>query len=158
VEADPFEESLFFAAIASSGARVLLIGRRALVALGLPVLTADYDLWTFPADVEKLNTAVKPLDLVPNRTPDEARSRGRYVLENGEHVDVLLSLTIAGSVPSLSLADAWTRRTSVAVSGVDVHLPALEDLLTMKRAAGRQKDTLDVALLESYRARRGDHS
>ncbi len=80
------------------------------------------------------------------------------MLENGEHVDVLLSLNIAGSLPSLSLADAWARRTSVAVSGVDVHLPALEDLLTMKRAAGRQKDTLDVALLESYRARRGGQS
>ena len=93
MEADPFEESLFFAAIASSGARVLLMGRRALVALGLPVLTADYGLWTFPADIEKLDAAVRPLELIPKRTPEEARSPGRYVLENGEHVDVLMRST-----------------------------------------------------------------
>ena len=35
----------FFGAIDKSGARALLIGRRALIALGMPVLTADYDLW-----------------------------------------------------------------------------------------------------------------
>jgi hypothetical protein len=42
---------------------------------------------------------------------------------------------------------------AVSVKGQAVHLPALDDLLSMKRAAGRQKDALDVALLESYRAR-----
>ncbi len=35
-----FDEVAFFKAIAESGARALLIGRRALVLLGLPVLTA----------------------------------------------------------------------------------------------------------------------
>jgi hypothetical protein len=36
-----FDETEFFRAIQDSGARALLIGRRALVALGIPVLTAD---------------------------------------------------------------------------------------------------------------------
>jgi hypothetical protein len=45
VHANEFEEADFFRALSRSGARVLLIGRRALIALGLPVLTADYDLW-----------------------------------------------------------------------------------------------------------------
>ena len=40
-----FDEISFFSAIEASGARALLIGRRALVVLGLPVLTADYDFW-----------------------------------------------------------------------------------------------------------------
>ncbi|MEE8148427.1 MAG: hypothetical protein V3T24_12535, partial [Longimicrobiales bacterium] len=40
-----FDESEFFRAIQDSRARALLIGRRALVALGIPVLTADYDFW-----------------------------------------------------------------------------------------------------------------
>jgi hypothetical protein len=35
----------FFRELHRSGARALLIGRRALVLLGLPVLTADYDFW-----------------------------------------------------------------------------------------------------------------
>jgi hypothetical protein len=45
VEPSPLDELAFFRAIAESGARALLIGRRALVVLGLPVLTADYDYW-----------------------------------------------------------------------------------------------------------------
>ena len=36
------------------------------------------------------------MELWPTRTPDEARSRGRYVLENDERVDVL----VARSVPT----------------------------------------------------------
>jgi hypothetical protein len=43
MEGTEFDEIEFFRRIGESGARALLIGRRALVALGLPVLTADYD-------------------------------------------------------------------------------------------------------------------
>ena len=41
----------------------------------------------------------RPFDLVPNRTPDEARAVGRYVLENDERVDLLVARrvsTVAG--------------------------------------------------------------
>ena len=47
-----FEEGPFFSAIAASGARAFLIGRRALIALGLPLLTWDYDFWIHGDDVE----------------------------------------------------------------------------------------------------------
>ena len=40
-----FDEIAMFRAIAESGARALLIGRQALIALGMPVMTADYDFW-----------------------------------------------------------------------------------------------------------------
>lgn len=59
--------------------------------LGLPVATHDYDLWIHIDDIELLNAAVAPLDHFPTCGPAEARSRGRYVLEDGEHVDVLLT-------------------------------------------------------------------
>ena len=41
MQGSEFDEAEFFRGIAASGARALLIGRRALVALGIPVLTAD---------------------------------------------------------------------------------------------------------------------
>ncbi len=44
MQGSEFDEDEFFKAIAECGARALLIGRRALVAYGLPVPTADYDL------------------------------------------------------------------------------------------------------------------
>jgi hypothetical protein len=86
-----FDELGFFAAIDASGVRALLIGRRALVVLGLPVLTADYDFWVHSEDVDRFNTAAAPFDLVPTHSPQEARLRGRYVLENDERGDVLIA-------------------------------------------------------------------
>ena len=45
MEATDLDERAFFGAIDASGARALLIDRKALIALGMPVLTADYDFW-----------------------------------------------------------------------------------------------------------------
>jgi len=52
-----FDETLFFRAIQDAGVRALLIGRRALVLLGLPVLTADYDFWIAIDDIAAFNEA-----------------------------------------------------------------------------------------------------
>jgi hypothetical protein len=53
-----FDEAVFFRAIHESGSRALLIGRRALVLLGLPVLTPDYDFWIAIDDIDAVNAAV----------------------------------------------------------------------------------------------------
>ena len=76
------DEGAFFRAIADSGARAVLIGRRALIALGIPVLTADYDFWVHVDDIEAFNAAIEPFGMSPSHAPAEARKRGRYVLEN----------------------------------------------------------------------------
>lgn len=76
VKGSEFDEALFFRAISESGLRALLIGRRALIALGIPVMTADYDFWI--------------------RTPLEARRSGRYRLQNDELVDVLVARSVPG--------------------------------------------------------------
>ena len=95
MRASAFDELLFFRAISECGARALLIGRRALVLLGLPVLTADYDFWLHPEDVGRFNAACARFDLVPTRSPEDARRPGRYTLENDEHVDVLVARSVS---------------------------------------------------------------
>ena len=148
-----FDESRFFAAIAASGARALLIGRRALVVLGLPLLTADYDFWLHIDDIELLNRALEPFELNPTRSPAEARARGRYVLENDEHVDVL----VARSVPTVdgvivTFDDIWPRRSATEIAaGITINLPALDDLIATKRFAARPKDLEDIRQLEALR-------
>ena len=144
-----FDEIAFFQAIHECGARALLIGRRALVLLGLPVLTADYDFWIAIDDIAAFNAAAVPFDLVPTHGPDAARRRGRYALENDEHVDVL----VARSVPttdgvSVQFDEVWARRRPIALGErVDVHIPAIDDLILTKRFASRPKDLEDVRLL-----------
>lgn len=125
-------------ALGTCGARVLLIGRRALVALGLPVVTADYDVWVHIDDVELLNRGFEALDFVASVAPAEARQRGWYVLEDGEHVDVVVAR--AKSSPDGTLLDfesAWSRRQALEVaSGIEVFLPSIDDLIVTKQWGG----------------------
>jgi hypothetical protein len=154
VEGSAFEEEGFFRAIQGAGVRALLIGRRALIALGAPVLTADYDLWAHVDDIEALNRAAVPFGLAPTRTPDEARKTGRYVLEKDERVDVL----VARSVPAVDgvavrFDDLWTRRQSIELSaGVALTLPSLADLIQTKRFGGRPRDRQDIEYLKGLLA------
>jgi hypothetical protein len=152
MQAEAFDEPAFFAAVAASGARALLIGRRALVALGIPVLTADYDFWLHIDDIETFNRALGPFALAPSHSPEEARHRGRYVLENDERVDVLVARahsTIDGE--RVAFDDVWSRRQLLAVTSVaDVALPSIPDLIATKRFGARAKDAEDIRALEQF--------
>ncbi len=157
MEPDAFDEAEFFGALSRGPARVLLIGRRALIALGLPMVTADYDLWVHIDDIELLNRAVAPFDLVPNHPPDVARQRGRYVLEDGEHVDVLVARSRSTSEGDrLAFDEAWARRQTVPYRGsIHIAMPSLDDLILTKRWAMRDKDLIDIRLLEGLKRGRG---
>lgn len=152
MEGSLFEEAAFFRAIAKSGARALLIGRRALIALGIPVLTADYDFWLHIDDIASFNTAIEPMGLHPTYTPEEARARGRYVAENDERVDVLVARAVPVDGLDVAFADVWSRRLSLEVAaGVRLAVPAMDDLILTKRFGGRPKDLEDIRLLEALR-------
>jgi hypothetical protein len=157
VEGTDFDEIEFFRRIGESGARALLIGRRALVALGLPVLTADYDFWIHPEDIGLFNAAALPFGLVPSHAPDEARNRGRYALENDEHVDVIVArfvATIDGQ--EIPFEDLWARRVSVPLTaGASLVIPCLDDLIATKRLGRRPKDLEDIRLLLALREQGG---
>jgi hypothetical protein len=149
MEAPDFDEIAFFRAIHESGVRVLLVGRRDLVLLGLPVLTADYDFWIDMDHIDRFNEAVSQSGLSPTVGAQEARRRGRYAVENDEHVDVL----VARSVPTVdgiqvNFEDLWAgRRTVTLAPGITVHHPAIDDLILTKRFADRPKDLEDIRLL-----------
>jgi hypothetical protein len=157
VQADPFDEGGFFRAVAGSGARALLIGRRALIALGAPVVSFDYDFWLHIDDIATFNQALVPFDLSPNYEPEEARGRSRYVLENGEHIDVLVARvqpTVDGT--RVAFDDVWSRRQlQQLASGAQIALPSLPDLIATKRFGARTKDAEDIRWLERLIARTG---
>jgi hypothetical protein len=47
-----------------------------------------------------------------------------------------------------SFRAAWSRRIAAKVGGLDVAFLGRDDFIANKRASGRPKDLLDVALLE----------
>jgi hypothetical protein len=155
MQASPFDEIAFFRAIADSGARSVLIGRQALIALGMPVMIADYDFWLAADDIASFNGALQPFDMAPSRSPEEARANGRYGLENDEHVDVLVARavsTIDGVI--VHFDDVWARRIHVDIGeGVRAAIPCLDDLILTKRFGGRARDADDIRWLEQLRGR-----
>lgn len=154
VQTSPFDEIALFRAVADSGARALLIGRRALIALGLPVMTRDYGYWIPADDAPLLNEALRPLDMFPTRSPEEARLNGRYVIEGDEHIDVLVARavgTIDGNM--VVFEDVWMRRVYLPVTeDLSIAIPSIDDLILTKRFAARPRDADDIRWLEQLRA------
>ena len=152
MEAASFDEEALFSAIARSKARVLLIGRRALVALGLPVLTADYALWVHIDDIALLNGALACVDLFPNRPPDEARRFGRYVIEGDERIDVLVARQSSTKHGVVLRFRPWARRKSLAYTpAIAIEVPTIDNLIVTKQWSLRPKDLDDIALLEKLK-------
>jgi len=143
-----FDELAFFRELHRSGARALLIGRRALVLLGLPVLTADYDFWIATDDIARFNSVAERFELRPTKTADEARQSGRYVLENDEHVDVLVARAFStADGQSVAFDTLWAHRQSVTLDNVAVAIPSIDDLILTKQVSTRPKDLEDIRLL-----------
>ena len=154
MRSEDFDELSFFRAIHESGVRALLIGRRALVLLGLPVLTADYDFWIAIDQIAAFNAAAARCDLHATVDPDEARRRGRYAVENDEHVDVLVarSVTTVDGV-QVGFEDVWAQRRAVTLApDIEVQRPAIDDLILTKRFADRPKDLEDIRLLRMLKS------
>jgi hypothetical protein len=153
MQASAFDEVAFFRAIVESPARALLIGRRGLIALGMPVMTRDYDFWIPADDAAALNAALLPFDMLPSRGPDEARNTGRYVLENDEHVDILVARavsTVDGTM--VHFEDIWARRIHLTIGDVDVPIPCIDDYILTKRFGARPRDADDIRWLERFRS------
>ncbi len=156
MRASDFDDEAFFATLDREGLRVLVIGRFAMVALGAPLLTADSELWCDPDAIESLNRVGADFELYPTATPDDARSRGRYVLEGDEHVDVMVArskTTIEGT--AVRFDDLWTHHEAVVFRSTRIHVPSLEGLLATKKFADRPKDREDRLWLEALAAKAG---
>ena len=149
MDADDFYDEDFFRALSASGARGLVIGRRALVALGAPVMTTDYDLWLHIDDIAKLNESFAKIDHHPSCTPEVARSRGRYVLENSQHIDVMVARARSGAAGlALSFDDAWAARQTIEIGpSLTAYLPSIPHLIITKRWASRPRDLVDIEWL-----------
>ena len=89
----------------------------------------------------------------PSHAASEARSRGRYVLENDEHVDVLVARSASTKDGVVVIFDdVWSRRLELVYSGaVTIHVPTIDDLILTKRWAMRDRDVADIRMLESLR-------
>lgn len=134
-----------------SGVRFLLVGAHAVGVHGVPRATRDLDVWVDPTRenaarvVGALARFGAPLAAIGVRQSDFENPNS--VVQIGvppNRIDLMTSLSGLSD-----FSTAWARRKSAAVGGVEVEVLGLEDLLVNKRAAGRDKDKVDIRELRS---------
>jgi len=126
--------------------RYVVIGGIAAVLYGVPRATFD-------------------LDILVEATPENSRRLLAALLDAGmgtaslTNVDEILSneitifkdrvrIDVQTSTPGLRFPDAWKRRKTMEYQGQAFYVASREDLISSKRAAGRDVDLEDVRLLE----------
>lgn len=155
-----FHPTALIGALAQADVDFVIIGGVAVVVQASPRFTRDLDITyaTSTANLERLGALLVSLnarlrgieDDVPF-TPDARTLR---------HTEILTLTTREGDLDLLahppgspSYAGLRRRADVVELDGASVRVASLEDLIAMKRAAGRPQDTLDIESLEVARSR-----
>lgn len=125
--------------------RFVIVGAHAVAAHGRPRLTADLDVLVEPtlANARRVSDAIAAFgfgEIEPRELtcPDKVIYMGREPFR----IDVLTS------VDGVTFRRAWGGRLRASLGGVRVAFIGRADLIANKRAAGRPKDLMDIALLE----------
>lgn len=136
----------------------VVIGGIAVIASGYVRMTRDLDI-AFAGDGTNLRALGEAL------TEIDARLRGveeelPFVADERTLAGVQLLtletslgwLDVHRQVPGItSYEDLRGRAREIDLDGVKVHIASVDDLLAMKRAAGRPQDQLDIEALEAIR-------
>jgi hypothetical protein len=123
----------------------LIVGGYAVMKYGEPRYTKDLDVWVHNSAENsiRLVAALKqfgaPLD--HDGISAETFTGKQVVYQIGVapvRVDILTEIT------AVEFSDAWQKKVTGSFFGVPVHFISLDDLLTNKRALGRDSDLTDL--------------
>lgn len=152
-----FDARELFAALARHDVEYVTVGGIALQAHGGQRLTQDLDIVVASSseNIARLSRALDDLD-ARILGPDGQRSRsvpGAQLLASSDQWHLI---TVHGALDVLTLpahlgsfAEMRARAHEVSLGELSVPIAHRDDLLRMKRAAGRPQDLADVQLLES---------
>jgi hypothetical protein len=134
-------------ALSAAGVEFLVVGAHALAAHGVPRATGDLDVWVraSPENAERVMSALRAFGAPLFDLTIDDLCRDDTVFQIGRppaRIDILTSIS------GVRFTDAWARRLTVSLGGVDVPLLGRDDFVANKRAAGRPKDLSDLALLD----------
>jgi hypothetical protein len=134
-------------AFSDAKVRFLVVGAYALAIHSRPRATGDLDIWVEPTPenarrvIQALRAFGAPLERVEQRDFEQPG----VVFQIGvppRRIDLLTDLT------GLTFSEAWEDRVSHRVLDSNVDFLGRASLIKNKRALGRPKDLVDLALLE----------
>jgi predicted nucleotidyltransferase len=163
-------ESLF-AALSATGVRYVVVGGVAAVLHGHVRLTADVDLVIdlAPAEAKRLIGALVEMGFLPRAPVDaldfaDAAIRAAWKADKGMQVFSMVDRANPMRVVDifvdhpLEFDGLWDRADVVTVGATPVRIASIEDLIALKRLAGRPQDLADIERLEEILRRRGPRS
>ena len=137
-------------ALSDANARFMIVGAYALAIHGYPRATGDIDVWVdaTPENAKKVYAALSRFGAPLHDLQETDLSQPSLTFQIGlppRRIDVLTDIT------GVSFADAWPKAISAMVGDIECAVIGIEDMITNKRATGREKDKLDASLLERLR-------
>lgn len=126
--------------------RYLVIGGIAAVLYGVPRATFDLDIFIEPTP----GNAQRLLDSLLNAGLGTASLTNVQELLSNE-ITVFkdwVRIDVQTSTPGLNFREAWERRETMTFQGQIFYVVSKKDLISTKRASGREVDLEDVRLLE----------
>jgi hypothetical protein len=137
----------FLNALRSQNTRFLLIGAHALAYHVEARVTEDLDVFVEPSDenAPRVLAALQSFgfgDVAPRVEALREANRVFMLGRKPYRIDILTG------IDGVTFAEAWESRQEVDFHGVQLFVIGREALLKNKRASGRKKDLVDVALLE----------
>jgi len=139
----------FLSALISRRVRFVIVGGHAVAGHGEPRLTEDLDVFVerSPANAKKIRLALVDFGF-GNVAPTEAElARPHKVFMLGHkpwRIDILTS------IDGVSFEQAWKSRVKADFVVTPLHVIGRAMLIKNKRAAGRENDLADVAMLERH--------
>jgi hypothetical protein len=158
---------LIFDELQRGQVRYLVVGGVAVVLQGHPRFTADLDLVVAldPGNARAAIAALARLGYRPRAPVDgvqfsDPETRQRWIDEKGLTVFSLWSPDHPATDVDLFVREpfpfdaAWCRATIADLGDVKVPVASIEDLIALKRVAGRPKDLEDIRVLEAIEKER----
>jgi HEAT repeat protein len=160
-----FDPLMALGTLLDHNVRFVLIGGFAGALRGSPVITGDVDICYAreDANLERLAEALRAIGAhLRGAPPDVPFQLDARTLRAGDHFTFTTSagaLDILGTPSGTSgFADLNSDATDEEIDGLTVRVASVEDLIRMKRAAGRPKDLIELEWLSAVRdeVERGD--
>ncbi len=141
--------SEFLRALIARGVRFVLVGGHAVAGHGEPRLTEDLDVFVEPSleNARKLREALVDFgfgDVAPPAIDLAEADRIFMLGRKPWRIDILTG------IDGVTFAEAWATRVEAEFVAPSLFVIGREALIANKRAAGRDKDLLDVTLLERH--------
>jgi hypothetical protein len=140
------------------GVRFVLIGGYAAAIRGSPMMTGDVDICCAQDDenLERLAAALQTMDARLRGAPPDVPFRlDARTLKAGDHFTFATSagaLDCVGTPAGTDgFADLARQATDEDLDGLVVRVASLDDLIRMKRAAGRPQDRIAIEWLSALR-------